>query len=102
MFSQEFIAMYKDKQGVIDVQAINNDMFDWPDFCLFRRLLCLCSLIWRYSRPFACDYLQLVSQDGLTLDLDSVIRLLANSQMSRQVMTQTVSMLNNLKVAQPL
>ena len=94
--------MYTDKEGNVDTKSIIEDMFEWNDKCTLRRVLCLCSLISKYSRPFTCSYKELISTNDTHIDTQLVLNLVRNSQMSPTIITQVCTFLNNFKLLTPL
>ena len=94
--------LYRDQEGKVEQERVIGDMFNWGDRVLLRRLLCICSLIWKYSRPYTCHYLTLISHDNSSVEAESVALLISQSQMSKNIINQSVSMLNSVKIAKPL
>jgi hypothetical protein len=62
LFTEEFLQLYRDETTKkIESSRIMDDLFEMQDKIVLNRLLCLCGLIYKYSRQFSCGFLELIS-----------------------------------------
>lgn len=96
IFTPSFHTLYSFPQGR---QQVILDLFEETDRISFNRFLCLLSQLQKYTLPFSCNYSSLfLSSDNNKMEIDLISNLLTGSQMSKNIITSTVHLANQIKI----